>query len=502
MVIERKNGVNYDYILALRNNGDCVSVEQIPIQRHEYETDKIIELYEDENADAVDVYKVVKKLLRDKEYNLCFGFNYSYSYINPIGPVLFDCAEYMEKVKKKTLDYTVNFLLRLPKKSRKDEIMLREARKYGRKMVKPYVDEKKYGVAARSLKYIYAMDYFSSLENNSVRDNFIMFSTDVHGRYHGLHRINDDLSIQINTNFCFGSSSYFHVTVKYKDVELLPYSAWTRYYYAGYSELLSYTRSYGLQRSNWHHCFNFIESFINSAISDPESFVKKELKREIDGLLNGSINAPGLEQIVSYDKLQFEQELKVKEREGDERYIGIRCVRHANEADIEEYKIMPSEISMIYKMEKITGALRFLNNLRKFSELDEDVEVAINRIVELNNLILPEIEAAIPSVKFEIKGLNKILEPLEIERNIKKKEEPFAKLERILTAKLAWEVSHAQKEETICRFKKQYPEYEKWDIELNKLSENICELKYKIRKRKEFLSRLKSCKSLILDYAL
>ena len=120
-----------------------------------------------------------------------------------------------------------------------------------------------------------------------------------------------------------------------------------------------------------------------------------------------------LEEIFSYDEEKFKNELSVKERPGDERYIGIINAWHALERDEQQYKIAPKEISMIYKMEKISGALRFLDSLRKIKEIYAEVSDVIKRIIEMNRLIYPQVEAAIPPIEQEIKKLNSELLPLE-----------------------------------------------------------------------------------------
>lgn len=262
---------------------------------------------------------------------------------------------------------------------------------------------------------IYALDYDNAITSNRIDQDSIVFSSERHGDgreknkrgigYHAEHKVNEDLSVRVETNFCYGSSTYFSVVVTYKGIELLPYSVWVHYYFAGFVHLLKYTRSYIRERNSWHMCMNFLEKFINSAIDNPEDFIHNEVMREVNGLLDG------LQNIFNQSQEDFEKELKVKKRLGDDRYIGILGARHANESDENEYVITPNEVSMIYRMEKVSGALRFLDNLRKVKEIYTEVSDAIDKIIEMNQQIYPEVESAIPPVENEIKKLNEELAP-------------------------------------------------------------------------------------------
>lgn len=502
MQLEKKTGVNYDYILALKKEGDRVKVVEYPINRHNKEIDRAIERYEDESCDADDVYSVVWRCLYSETYPYCLAHEYTSTYIDDIKPVKFDAFEY-RKTLRELLDREINHRLRwLPKSEINNSEKKREIEIEVRKRLYPKIKKTKEILLSASLAYIYALDYADTISSNRIKQDCIVYSSERHGDgrdkhkigYHAEHKINEDLSVRVETNFCYGSSTYFSVVVTYKGIELLPYSVWVRYYYAGFAHLLKYTRSYVRQRNSWHLCMNFLESFINSAIDNPENFIHNEVMREVNGLLEG------LKIIFKQSQEDFEKEIKVKERPGDERYIGILGARYANESDENEYSIKPREVSMIYRMEKISGALRFLNNLRKIKEIYSEVSDAIDKIIEMNQKIYPEVVSAIPPVENEIKKLNEELSPLNKRLNVC--EVSYEKLQVKLNKQLLNVCDSDKIKEIKERFEKYNPSYKKLAEEIDILRGKINTLKSKIYKRESVLKRLAQYKFLILRYAI
>lgn len=355
---------------------------------------------------------------------------------------------------------------------------------------------------------VYATDYEDALNKYNIPEKSIIYSHERHGdsSYEKIkentieHKVNEDISIKIETNFCYGISSYFHVVVIYKGIALLPYSAWVKYYYARIAELLGYTRSYELTRESWHTCLTFLEHFINSATSSPEEFIRNEVMQEVNGLMEG------LEEILQYDTERFIQEIIVKSCPGEERYIGIRGLRNASGSDEELYKIAPKEISMIYKMEKVSGSLKFLDNLRDIKEIYSEISDSINRIIEMNRTILPEVECAIPPIEVEIKDLNADILPLK--KQLKSCQVKFDKLQQQFDKIFERELHKTGylSDEDNAKIKKEFennnPRYVELKVTINDLKNRISELDNSILNRKNVLEKLNGYKGLILKYAM
>ena len=56
-----------------------------------------------------------------------------------------------------------------------------------------------------------------------------LYSRDVVGYSTYTHKINDDITVELRTNFGFGRAAYFNLAIKYKDIVVLPYSYLVHY---------------------------------------------------------------------------------------------------------------------------------------------------------------------------------------------------------------------------------------------------------------------------------
>lgn len=353
--LKKKEGVNFDYILTISESKENLMVNQIEIDRHDTLIDNLIDMYHDTNCDVEDMDRYAKRniTIRDQEFPFCLGHNYRDHYINDVTFPKYDAKTYSQNITK------LESQIENARKRRYDT----KVRDLENKLIN-YNQKVKEGYLQNALTFIYSLDYQHALKVNKIEEKYKIFSSEIHGRFSYNTDVNNDLKITTRTNFCYGSSSYFHIIVKYKDIELLPYSEWVKYYYAGYNEIMRFTRSYPSHRESWHYVMAFLVSYINNALIDPDSFVKNEVMSEVNGLLLG------LEEIFLLDEDKFSKKLDVKHIEDDDiRYIGISSARHANESEREYYKITPYECAMIFRMEKITGALHFLKSLNKLSDI-------------------------------------------------------------------------------------------------------------------------------------
>lgn len=63
MEIKKELGINHDYILAISDNNGRLNLEHIDIERHEALIDNIIDMFNDSQFDARDLYRFAKKQL-------------------------------------------------------------------------------------------------------------------------------------------------------------------------------------------------------------------------------------------------------------------------------------------------------------------------------------------------------------------------------------------------------------------------------------------------------
>lgn len=478
--VKKEVGVNFDYILALKSDNGILSVEKIDITRHYGWVDEMIEMYEAERYDASDMYHRARYLIQNNgnTYPFCLGHEYYESYIDEVAFPVLDTCQYRKEINERLNHITncfqkgyIDYANRL--KSKLDAYIKRSKEEY----------------LKRILPYIYSYDYNETLREHNLKEKYTFFSSEIHGRFTYETVVNEDLKILTRTNFCYGGSTYFHIIVKYKDVELLPLSEWVKYYYAEYNSIMRYTRSYICIRDSWKHAMDFLEGFVNKAIENPDEFVKKDVICEVNSLMEG------LDEIFHMTDNEFEKRLEVNHIEEDEdRYIGISSARHANERDREYYKIRKSESAMVFKMEKISGALHFLNNLKSISEIIPEVNGAISRIIELNNSIYPNIIEALPPISHEIKDLTCELHKVEREYNQKEKRLEYYKnrLENIKKKSNGAEFCQIEQ-----RFKENNPQFEILINETEKLWHEQNKLLTRISDREGIKKRLLSYKELI-----
>lgn len=490
-----KHGVNFDYVLAIRLEDGIVEEKRIPIKRNLSFLERLKQMYYDDSFDISDMYGEIERYVEDYgALPYCLNHEYRDHYISDMTFPSFDRWEYNEKVYGWRDAEKERRLKTIAKLEYSDRQLYLKKKGIIEKQIEERVIQRvrkdKETHADSFVSYVYAYDYHRTLLDNKIDGSYYLYSNDIHGRFEYTKQINDDLKIKTKTNFCYGIASYFHLTVTYKGIDLLPYSAWVKYYYARYNELLRFTRHYLPVRNCWDYCIAFIEGFLNKAISEPDRFIKEDVMTEVNGLMQG------LESIFSLVDSDFEKALKVNHiADDDERYIGISSARHANDQDRVYYQVSPAECAMVYRMEKISGALHFLNSLRQFSELYGEINDAIERILEMNRQIYPNVVSAIPPVSVEISKLKTELHPLVAEADMKQKR--FDKLQQKLDTRYERAKDNVSYMDIKTAFIKSYPSYMVLAEELNVLNRTIHELQQKLATRKQLFDRLNSFRELI-----
>ena len=137
---------------------------------------------------------------------------------------------------------------------------------------------------SRTVPYCLSKKYTECKQDPSI----VAFSS----RHIGWNRmnftLNEDLSIAYNTNFGYGYANYFTANLKYRDIDILPYSMWVNYYNANISQILRYTRTYHISNSEWEAALEFGRDICNSLVQNPSGFANVwlvgEVRKMVDGL--------------------------------------------------------------------------------------------------------------------------------------------------------------------------------------------------------------------------
>ena len=477
------NGVNFDYLLTIEFDGSKIEKQSIDILRSDYIISRLIAMVDDESVDADTMYHLFRnKIMDNGVFDYCLGYEQLRSrYISPIEYPTFDLRKYSKSYQE---------YKELIKKAKSEAIKEKAIDNFSRWNTKEKKD-----LLYKCLTYIYASDYSNAILCNNVESRYYMYSNEKHGRFKYEKSISDDIKLEVKTNFCYGSSSSFVVAISYKGIPIHPYSIWVKYYYAGFNEIIRCTRSYRPERQSWHFCMDFVVWFVNKALDNPDAFIKETVMDEVNILVKD------LEEVLAISDEKMREKLSVStlndEYLNSKYYIGIRCVRDANQQDTSYYKIAPEESRLVYRLEKITGALHFLKSLRQLSDIYSDIFDTINRIKEINKQLFPEIIEAIPPVSVYIAQLNAELKPLE--RKIKIKQKRFDQLDEWLKKRLS-SVEWEKTDETKDAFIKKHPDYKKLEMEISTLNEQVGQLKNRILNRETFLRRLQDSKLLIEQY--
>jgi hypothetical protein len=234
-------------------------------------------------------------------------------------------------------------------------------------------------------------------EKCSKDPNILAFSNRRVGWYSPSFILGDDFSITYSTNFGYGSASYFYLKLKYKNIDILPYSDWVNYRYAENYDIIRFTRKFELKNFSWFIAFSFTSEIFNNSINDPIIFMKEwivnECKEMVDRL---EIMVNHFEDLIVYDHWVYRVKLT---------FSG--------------YELLD------LKGEKISGALNFLDNITRLKEISNETDDFISRIMKCNKKIYSQLtkevkilDEKINSKQEEIIKQLPIVETLKIQKDI------------------------------------------------------------------------------------
>lgn len=287
------------------------------------------------------------------------------------------------------------------------------------------------------------------------------------------YKLSENFTVELKTNFGYGSASYFYIKLKYKNIEITPFSEWIDYEIAKFSEIVRYTKSFAyrllrgtyngkrvyrqkMENSNWQDAIDFTKTACNISLKDEVDFVRKYIIDECERMV------AGLENIYSVSEFTFKGEQDT------------------------HYKIDKTGHQLMeFRGEKISGALDFILKILEFDKIAE-IKSFITRIEEVNRKIQPLLVDELKNIKIKLSVLNTemaILKPkylkfvAENQSYIKLKNE----LKRQMIFSKELDLKFFNNEKLNKAFLNKFPEYEDFEKEYISVSESYKILTEKIK---------------------
>ena len=493
--------INRHYIGIIKEIKDNLKYFEIDIPQDDIFIEEIEAMKKNDNRTLLDVQllftkKFPKEAFRDNYFDYLYPSSYGSAYVNGASyPEILTYDEYKKNLEDTEQYYrSEKYLLQYSDKKLELQKLKKSSEYNYIKKVKELVNEKmcKYINDLRKhfkyQKFIFAYSYTNHLKKIISDSKVKMWSTDQIGWKEFEYIINDDITIYVDTNFGYGSASYFYCNLKYKNINILPYTDIIKYYYVEMTDFIRHTRSYALTRESWKQVFEFVVQKVNMAKHEPELFINW-IVNEIEEMMKG------IRKIMNSPTGIVETYLEIKPID-----IGsYKICRNCSIIDKKDYEVLPNEKVIAFKVEKITGCLYLLENLKGLVELAPVITPYIREIEQMNIQIQPEIDTHIKNLNNDICKLNKDLKQLikEIEKlspvlDIHKKN---IEALRQLTKKDKGYLPSIQN--TKAEYIKGHPECVKLEMEVSNLMQQKNKLHEHINRRDRFLKILQECKDRI-----
>lgn len=406
MLIFGIDKINIEYICVLRERDGHYFYEKEDTNVPRDEIEKLSQMFHDLSSTVLDMQRVIDRLIprscrgpRDylspQEYNEAYAkIAYYPSYYTPDG--------YKNLIDQKENQFKASFL-----EENRDLLNTDPQAYYVRffnqrdQVLSEFSQELKYKYLSQARQYILAWYYYNTLDRLNNDGSIVLCSLDYKGIRTLEVDISDDLAVSISTNFGFGEASYFFLCLKYKGVLIIPYSHLVKYYFADMRDLVRYTRNYKPCHSSWDDLFRFIEEAANLLTDDKDAFIKTFILDEIDEMVNGLDSLINDPLNYLYHSSAFADGLSPS---------SFLTVRNIRAEEVLLYRLYPNEMQLTVKVEKVTGALAFLDNLKLVTELIPTITGYISKIKKLTKKIVPEIEVTLNNLPQRINELKKTIE--------------------------------------------------------------------------------------------
>jgi hypothetical protein len=282
-------------------------------------------------------------------------------------------------------------------------------------------------------------------EDNSI----LNFSHRIDGWSNPVYQLTTNFSVEIKTNFGYGRSSYFYTILKYKNIEITPFSEWIDYEFAKFSEIVRYTQSHISDNKYWLEAMEFSKDACNLSMTDEVKFVERYVIDECEKMIIG------LEEIFNKENFSFKNRENLQPRDVNKK----------------------GHVLVEFRGEKISGALDFISKILEFENITS-IKSFICRIEACNLKIQPILVGETKALEIKIMGqkdeikLYKVIYNKIIEENcLYNKRQKELKKEMDINGEFYPEIYNLNKLNE--KFNKKFPEYQEFQVEYENVTTNF-----------------------------
>lgn len=437
--------INITHVTTLTKVGDQLVSKDFPIEQpNDGLCQHLHMMAEQEDYTMLDVQRYFHSHFQGDQmstYKYCLPYDYSASYVKDIEvPEELTDDEYQQRLKeiKSRLQY-VKSVRRLPRSQRSDEID---------RLFAQSLKELKTNLADKYERYARAQALSDTISEVKEASGVCIYSREDRGWHTFNYKVDDNFVVSFGTNFGYGCASYFDITVKYNGIVLVPYSYIVNYYYANFCDIRRCTTRLRPHRELWDKALEYVRDLINEAQADPEAFIRTKVLNEV------RIMVDGLKGIISNPAGELKRLTNKEELSED--YKVFRVIRPMTTMEESEYSLYPEEFVSAFKMEKVSGCLNYLNDLRGLSTICAELSTYADTVEEMNRQLYPEIKDLYKNVERTLKYLQRDIDRMEKRMDIiDHRVEYFEKkLDKALE-----NVTFDQKDEVTRRFHAMHPRY-------------------------------------------
>ncbi|WP_316828602.1 hypothetical protein [Pedobacter miscanthi] len=211
-----------------------------------------------------------------------------------------------------------------------------------------------------------------------------------------VHKLNDNFTVFFKTNFGYGNSSYFYSIIQYKGILVVPYSDWIKYRFVNKYEIIRYSANHFVSNESWEWAMEYAKDAWNLANLSESAFVNRYLLGQCEEMVSGLASFLNGSKFKVFTKSW-----------------GIL----AGPSQIREEIQLSGHDLMIYRAEKISGALTFIESINALSGTVA-IGGIIDKIESFNLRMRPILETEIPKVEDNISTETAVFERCKQEHDV------------------------------------------------------------------------------------